>query len=149
MKVKTVELDSKRIALLKEIINAKYGVSLRAKRKAKVILLKSEGKSIKEISKNTNLCKRTIISYINEYTNPDRNIGGMRFIHRNDYKKSLLKNVELSDIFKTKIPSTYKEATEIIKEKYDITISESATRRYLNKIGIYTKKSRNKSKRKR
>lgn len=73
----------------------------------------------------------------------------MRFIHRNDYKKSLLKNVELSDIFKTKIPSTYKEATEIIKEKYDITISESATRRYINKIGIYTKKSRNKSKRKR
>lgn len=149
MKGKTVELDSKRIALLKKIINAKYGVSLRAKRKAKVILLKSEGKSIKEISKNTNLCKRTIISYINEYTNPDRNIGGMRFIHRNDYKKSLLKNVELSDIFKTKTPSTYKEATEIIKEKYDITISESATRRYLNKIGIYTKKSRNKSKRKR
>lgn len=149
MKGKTVELDSNRIALLKKIINAKYGVSLRAKRKAKVILLKSEGKSIKEISKNTNLCKRTIIIYINEYTNPDRNIGGMRFIHRNDYKKSLLKDVELSDIFKTKIPSTYKEATEIIKEKYDITISESATRRYLNKIGIYTKKSRNKSKRKR
>lgn len=111
-------------------------------------MLKSEGKSIKEIMKETNLCKRTIINYVQEYNNMNRDVGGMRFIHKNKYKSSSLKitNVDGDNIllaeFKRKPPLTYKEASERIKKIFNIAISESATRAYLNKHKIYTKKSK-------
>ena len=65
MKRQTINLDYNRKVLLNNItLKQTYSASPRAKKKAKVILLKSEGKSIKEIMKETKLCKRTIISYI-------------------------------------------------------------------------------------
>ena len=93
MKGKKIKLDEKRVKMLKRISNPDYNLNQRVAKKAQVILLAHKGKRIKEIMKETNLSKRTIINYTNEYINPDPNIGGMHFIHRNDYKKSSLKDV--------------------------------------------------------
>ena len=149
MKRQTIKLDNNRRDLLKKIIlEQTYSASNKAKKKAKVILLKSEGKSIKEIIKETNLCKRTIINYVQEYNNMNCDVGGMRFIHKNKYKSSSLKitNVDGDNIllaeFKRKPPLSYKEAAERIKKIFNIAISESATRAYLNKHKIYTKRSK-------
>lgn len=148
MKRQLVKLDYSSKKQLNNVISKKnYRSSARAKKKAKVILLKSEGKSIKEIMKETKLCKRTIISYVKQYNEPNRD-GGMRFIHKNEYKKSSLiitdKEGEdiLLDEFKKNPPISYKEASERIKRLFNITISESATRAYLNKHDIYTKRSK-------
>ena len=94
--------------------------------------------------KETKLCKRTIISYIKEYNNPDRYIGGMRFIHKNKYKVSSLQKIgnSLLEEFNLHPPLSYKEASGRIKRLFNITISESATRAYLNKHDIYTKRSK-------
>ena len=148
MKRQVVKLDHTRKKLLNNVISKKnHSSSARAKKKAKVILLKSEGKSIKDIMKETKLCKRTIISYVKQYNEPNRD-GGMRFIHKNEYKSSSLiitnkdgENI-LLDEFKKNPPISYKEASERIKKIFNITISESATRAYLNKHDIYTKRSK-------
>ena len=50
-------------------------------------------------------------------------------------------NILLAE-FKRKPPLTYKEASERIKKIFNIAISESATRAYLNKHKIYTKRSK-------
>ena len=98
MKRQTINLDRKYKDLLTNITLKKtYSASTRAKKKAKVILLKSEGKKIKEIMKETKLCKRTIINYVQEYNNPNPSIGGMRFIHKNKYKTSSLKITNEND----------------------------------------------------
>ena len=143
MKGKKIKLDEKRVKMLKRISNPDYNLNQRVAKKAQVILLAHKGKRIKEIMKETNLNKRTIINYTNEYINPDPNIGGMHFIHRNDYKKSSLKDVKgLLEEFKNKSPESYKEATQRIKKLYNISISESAVRRFLNKKDIYTKNNK-------
>lgn len=148
MKKKKFELSPNRIKTLSNVTSKKnHDSSARAKRKAKVILLRHEGKSIKDIMEETKLCKRTIISYVKEYNNPDPKIGGMRFIHKNEYKISSLnifnndgENVVLKE-FRENPPSSYREASERIKNLFNITISESATRAYLNKKKIYTENS--------
>ena len=147
MKKQKFTLDSKNKKILKRITKAEYGIKPRAKKKATVILLKSEGKSIKEIQKETKLCKRTIISYIKDYNNPDKNVGKMRFIHKYAYKVSSLEKVTNSDgenlvlnEFHESSPKSYREASERIHKMFGISISESATRVYLNKHEIYTKK---------
>ena len=133
-----ISLDGKRIELLGNISNAKYGCSEKAKKKAKVILLRFDGKTIKEIMKETHLCKRTVINYINGYKQNE-----LWYIHQNYYRKSVLKgNQNILDEFKNEPPSSYKEASERIKKLFNITISESATRRFLNKKNIYTKRSK-------
>ena len=147
MKKQKFKLKYQQKDKLQRLINPEYklNVSERAKRKAKVILLRAQEKSIKEIINETGLCKRTIISYVKEYSNPDLTIGGMRFIHKNDYKISSLKGVQgLLDDFRITPPETYREAKDRIKKLYNITISESAVRAYLNKNEnkIYTSRSR-------
>ena len=149
MKRQKITLDQKQKILLKRVtLKSNYSSSARAKKKAKVILLKSEGKSIKEIMKETKLCKRTIINYVKEFNDSNRDIDKMRFIHKNNYKTSSLKiankngnNILLNE-FKTNPPSSYKEASGRIKRLFNITISQSATRAYLNKHNIYTKRSK-------
>lgn len=149
MSKQKIELTKDRIDLLNRVILKKnYKSSPRAKRKAKVILLKSEGKSIKEITDETKLSKRTIISYVKEYSNPNKNIGGMRFIHKNQYKKSSL-NIIDSELenpiimeFSHNTPISYKEATQRIKKLFNISLSESAVRRFLRNHKIYTKRSK-------
>lgn len=111
----------------------------KARKKATVILLKYDNKSIKEIIDETYLSKRTIINYYYNYLKD-----GIKFIHsKGNYAKSSLSSIKgFYDEFDERPPQTYKEASERIKKLYNITISESATRRYLNKIDIYTKGSR-------
>lgn len=133
-----ISLEGKRIELLGNISNAKYGCSEKAKKKAKVILLRFDGKTIKEIMKETHLCKRTVINYINGYKQNE-----LWYIHQNYYRKSSLKgNDDILNEFRKNQPHSYREATERIKTKFNIKISESATRRFLNKHNIYTIRSK-------
>lgn len=145
MKRQKITLDQKRKNLLKQITsNSNYTSSVKAKKKATVILLKAKGKSIKDIMEETKLSKRTIINYVNEYNNPNKNIGGLRFIHKKNYKISVLEKIHatLLEEFKLHPPISYKEASERINKLFNIIISESATRAYLNKNSIYTKRSK-------
>ena len=145
MKRQKINLDYNRKVLLNNItLEQTYSASPKAKIKAKVILLKSEGNSIKEIMKETKLSKRTIVSYISDYNNPNKNIGGLRFIHKKNYKISVLEKIHatLLEEFKLHPPISYKEASERINKLFNIIISESATRAYLNKNSIYTKRSK-------
>ena len=102
-------------------------------------------KTIKEIMTLTGLSERTIYNYIKDFFNDN-----IQFIHKNKYKKSSLDNFynketaenEIIAYFKENQPKTYKEAVETIKRKFNIKISLSATRRYLNKHNIFTSKKR-------
>jgi len=149
MQRQIIKLERERTRTLNNItLEQNYSSSPREKKKAMVILLKSKGKTINEISKETKLCKRTIINYVNEYNNKNRLIGGLSFIKKNKYKDSSLKifnnankNILLKE-FKDNPPLSYKEASKRIKKLFNITISESATRVYLNKNKIYTKRSK-------
>ena len=88
----------------------------------------------------TNLSKGTIIKYLEAYCKRDMNgiIGNVV------YKVSELENIksDLINEFKETPPYSYKEASERIKKLYNITTSESATRRYLIKNNIYTSRKR-------
>lgn len=144
----SIKLDAKQIRILNNIPKD-ITISKRVKTKVKVILLRNEGKSIKEIMAETHLCKRTIISYIIDFKNPDPRIGGYRFIHKNNYKQSSLNinddngdNLIIKE-FKMSEPKSYKAFATRLKELYDISISESAIRRYLNKHLLYTSGSIN------
>lgn len=152
MKYQTIKLNFKQKNKLEYIIsNNNYNVRPKAKVKAKVILLKAEGKSINEIIKETKVSKRTIINYVKEYNNYNNDIDRMLFFHKNNYKCSYLNTIKpsLLEEFKNNPPITYKEATLRIKQLYTINISESAVRRYLNKHYIYTSNSRLRNSKKR
>lgn len=144
-----IKLDRKRKEKLEFISSEKnFRHNLKKKTKAKVVLLRSNGKSIKEIMNETNLSKGTIIKYLEAYCKRDMNgiIGNVV------YKVSELENIksDLINEFKETPPYSYKEASERIKKLYNITKSESATRRYLIKNNIYTsrkKKTNKKEKR--
>ena len=136
MKKLKVNLDDKSKRILGSIISNE-SISKRNRRKAEVILLKSKGDSNKTIHEKTGLCKRTIIYYITNYNKDE-----MRFIHKNEYKKSILKQGgKIEEEFQNNPPSSYKEATERIEKLFDLHVSVSACRRYLNKHKIYTKRS--------
>lgn len=136
-----IKLDRKRKEKLEFISSEKnFRHNLKKKTKAKVVLLRSNGKSIKEIMNETNLSKGTIIKYLEAYCKRDMNgiIGNVA------YKVSELENIksDLINEFKETPPYSYKEASERIKKLYNITKSESATRRYLIKNNIYTSRKR-------
>ena len=136
MKEIKIKIDSKRLNLLKNIIE-NDSVRQISKRKANVILLKAEGKNTKTIHEITGISKRTIIYYLNGYINEE-----LRYIHRNEYKKSILKQGgKIEEEFQNSPPLSYKEAAKRIEKIYNIHISESACRRYLNKHNIFTKRS--------
>ena len=136
LEIKLTPRDQKRLLA---ILNGD-SKRLKPKKRAKVILLKSDKKEINDISKETGLSRRTVINYTHMFLKK-----GMAFIQSPDkYTPStLLKKNDLFNEFDERPPISYKEATLRIKNLYGITLSESATRRYLIKIGIYTKQKRN------
>lgn len=145
MKWQTIKLNYKQKNQLEYIISDNnHNVRPRVKVKAKVIILKAAGKSINEIVKETNLSKRTVINYVKEYNSSNNDMDRMRFFHKNNYKCSSLNiiNHSLLKELKNNPPVTYKEATIHIKQLYNINLSESAVRRYLNKHNIYSSNSR-------
>lgn len=132
----TIELLPERQKLLERIINYQGNRNI-VKLKANVILLRAKGTTVKAISDKFSISPRTVTNYIYGYKSKD-----LSFIHQNKYKKSALSSKgDILNGFKTEKPSNYKEATKLINDKYNITISENAVRRYLNKNNIYTNKS--------
>lgn len=113
-------------------------VAQKAKVKAKVILLKSQGKDINTIMEQTKLSKRTIINYTNQYINTK--FKGYFFHFIGNYKKSELNKFkeQIEEEFTERPPVTYKEATTRIKELTGLNRSETQVRHFLNKIKIYT-----------
>lgn len=109
--------------------------------KATVILLRHNKKSLSVIAKETGLSRRSVINYLSSY----KKDGNKFIIGRGNYRKSALsKETKLFEEFENNPPQSYKEATERIKNIYNIALSESAVRRHLNKIGIYTSTKRKK-----
>lgn len=111
-------------------------------KKAEVILMRANNMSIQEIINKTGCSKRTIINYINMYLNCDEN-EFRHFILKKNYRSKLYEHKQkITSLFKDNPPKTYKEATNIIQNKYDIRISETQVRMFLNKCRIYSLYSR-------
>lgn len=115
--------------------------SSKAKLKAKVILLRAEGKNISEITSKTMLSKRTVINYVNQYIEASNKA---YFIHsKSKVNKSELSSYpKLVEEFRERPPLTYKEATERVFKITGLKRSETQVRNFLNKKGIYTEHTR-------
>lgn len=138
--MKKIVLDDKNKQILDNIIKLSKNNS-KARLKAKVILLKSQGKSIGYIINETKLSKRTIINYTNQYINSKNKL---MFLH---YKgnlrcSELSQHKEIYNEFLKNPPLTYKEATQRIEDLTGIKRSQTQVRNYLNKHNIYTKHTR-------
>lgn len=133
MKKIVLSNDAKIYKLLDE--NNKLA-SNRAKLMAKVILLKSDGKSMKFIKEKTGLSKRTIEYCIASYLMGTYSF--YQFIQKNDKtrKSELSKNNDILEYFKENNPTSYKEARETIITKFRIEKNISTVRRWLIKNGI-------------
>lgn len=133
----SIKLSRKEIDYLTSVLNYSRN-SQTIKRKVKTILLRSQGKSISFIMNETNLSKRTIINYTNQYLkNP-------RFFVKTNYKKSeLSKHQEIINEFRERPPKTYKEATERIEKMFGISRSVTQVRKFLNTKRIFTKRTKN------
>lgn len=141
---KELKLSIKERELLNRICNSSSSSS-KAKLKAKVILLRTEGKSISKIILKTKLSKRTVINYVNQYLEaPNKAL----FIHsKGKVKQSELSGYpELIDEFKEKPPLSYREATERIFKITGLKRSETQVRNFLNRKGIYTARTKQKLK---
>lgn len=137
---KDLKLSAKESELLKRICNSSSSSS-KAKLKAKVILLRTEGKNISEIILKTNLSKRTIINYVNQYIEATNKA---YFIHsKGKINQSELSNYpELIEEFMDKPPLSYKEATERIFNITGVKRSETQVRNFLNRKGIYSERTK-------
>ena len=137
MSKNVIKLSAKEREYLTKVLEYKRN-SETTKRKVKVILLRNQGKSIPFIINETNLSKRTIINYTNQYLkNP-------RFFTKTNYKKSeLSKHQKIINEIRERPPKTYKEATERIEKLFGITRSVTQVRKFLNKKRIFTIRTKN------
>lgn len=132
--MKKVVLDKKYNEFLNNILKREFSTKKRLK--AKVILLLSENKCIKQIIDETKLSKRTIINYKNRW-----NKENLLFIHKNNYNKSILEK-HLSEIrteFNENIANSFKDAAKRIKKMWNIQISPTQVRVFFIKHKLYTK----------
>lgn len=137
MTITKIKLDKRAQRRIEFIAN---GDNKRKGKIANIILLRHKGKKISEIVTETGMSKGTVIKYLKNYQD-DAN----KTIHRLPaYKISILDDIKepLINEFKKNPFSTYKEATQRINIIYNINLSESAVRRYLNKYNIYSSNSR-------
>jgi transposase len=137
LKPKKLKLDIKEKEKLTEFVDCDF-LSPAIKKKIRVILLRSEGKTIDYIVNNTMLSKRTIINYTNKY------LENNRFFHRKNHKRSVLytRKDEILKEFRKKPPKSYKEAATRIKELYGIERSATQVRYFLNRNDVYTNRSK-------
>ena len=137
---KDLKLSIKERELLNMICNSSSSSS-KAKLKAKVILLRTEGKSISEIILKTKLSKRTVINYVNQYIEASNKAF---FIHsKGKVNQSELSSYpKLVEEFREKPPLTYKEATERVFKITGLKRSETQVINFLNRKGIYTEHTR-------
>ena len=141
-----MKLESKFKELLNRLISKDtYNVSPTAIIKSKVLLNKSEGKSISEISNEVGISKRMVSYYIKDYLKCNSYTEQLTFIHKKrKYKTSELEpfKTNIKEEFKINRPKTYKDATNIINKLFNLNLSESAVRRFLIKNKIKLKKKR-------
>ena len=137
MQHKIIRLDSKERQQLNDMMEY-YDNSLSIKNKVNVILMRSRGTSIPDIIEETNLSKRTIINYVNQY------LDDKRFFIKNNYSKSDLEiyKTEIKKEFKKRPPKSYKEATLRIKNLFGIERSVTQVREFLTKNRIYTARTK-------
>ena len=108
--------------------------------KIKVILLRDDDKTIEYIIKETKLSRRTIIYYTNKYLDNNR-----FFVIAQNRCKSVLEINNVKSIFLgDEPPLSYREAKERVLKIFNIDISTTQIRNYLNKNGIYTVHSNHK-----
>lgn len=120
--------------ILNNIINSDKATK-RSKQKSMIILLKSEGKSIKYITENLKISKRTVINYTNKWKTLKFN-----FIHGQHYRKSELEKYtnEIKNDFSNNIAESYQEASDRIYNLYGIRRSIPQIRAYFIKHNLYT-----------
>lgn len=120
--------------ILNNIINSDKATK-RSKQKSMVILLKSEGKSIKYIMDNLKISKRTVINYTNKWKTLK-----FSFIHGQHYQKSELEKYtnEIKNDFLNNIAESYREASVRIYNLYGIRRSIPQIRVYFIKHNLYT-----------
>lgn len=133
-----IKLNSEQEKRLKYILDEKSKKDSKTKKRATVILLRNEGKSIKEIIQTVGFSKGIVIKCLKMFL--EKGIAGVYCPPK--YKRSNLENLkdEIKLEFKNNPFLTYAEASERIEHLYGIKISESAIRRYLLKNKITTSK---------
>lgn len=133
-----IRLNKTELKMINTILESESPtIKKKAKDKARVILLKSQGENINTIKKKTKLSKRTIINYCEQYINAKPK--GM-FFHSYKYNKSELNKFseQIKNEFDLRPPLSYKDATIRIEKITGLKRSETQVRNYLNKNHIYT-----------
>lgn len=131
-----IKLNNEQEKRLKNIIDTKSIKDSKIKKRAKVILLRNENKSVKEIMQTVGFSKGIVIKCLKTFL--EKGVSGIYWPPK--YKHSSLEKLKdkIQTEFKQNPFLTYKEASERIEHLYGIKISESATRRFFLKNKITT-----------
>lgn len=136
MKKMEINLTSEEIKLLKK--EKRQNPKEKVRNKAKVLLLRNDGYTEREIIQKTDLTPATIVSYVKAYL-----VDGIDSIYKTKCKgqKSLLApyKEEILNDFKKEPPTTRDEARQRIYDKYGIKIGRTAIGNFLKKTGYPTK----------
>ncbi len=116
----------------------KYNSKEKVRNKAKVLLLRNDGYTEKEIIQKTDLTPATIVSYVKAFISD-----GINSIYTTKCKgqKSKLEQYknEILEEFAKNPPSTRDEARQKIYDKYGIKIGKTAMGNFLKKTACLTK----------
>lgn len=135
-KIEITVTEVEKELLLKE---SKKNPKEKVRNRAKVILLRAQGMTEKEIINKTDLSLNTILSYIKKFK-----VHGIDSIYSNNYKghKSRLEPYAdeiISDFKKNPITSAKEGCTRIF-DTYGIKITENPLREFLKKKDFHIKK---------
>ena len=143
MKKMEINLTSEEIKLLKK--EKRQNPKEKVRNKAKVLLLRNDGYTEREIIQKTDLTPATIVSYVKTYL-----VDGIDSIYKTKCKgqKSLLDpyKEEILNDFKKEPPTTRDEARQRIYAKYGIKIGRTAIGNFLKKRVILQKIKKHSSK---
>ena len=137
MKKIEINVSEKDYKILKH--QSKKNPKEKVRNRAKVIILRYQGYSEKEIINKTSLALNTILTYIKDYKN-----NGLKSIYTSNYKarpsRLKVKEVEIIEDFKQTPPKSLKEGCAKIKEKYGIAITPTPLSNFLKKKGLSIEK---------
>ena len=120
---------------------SKKNVKEKVRNRAKVILLRADGCTERQIINKTDLSLNTILTYIKDY-----NKYGLKSIYTNNCKgrKSRLENdkEKILKNFERNPPKSIAEGCTRISDEFGIQITETPLRTFLKKTGYLTKKQK-------